>query len=562
MSKFFSYIAVFSFFFICACSSTETQEKSIAKAGRVYGGNVSYYARERTDNLFPMSARSMYDQRAVAPVFETLLSFNEEDQSLVSNLISSYRFSAENSYVDLKIRGGVSFHNDACFVNKTRKLTARDVKFTLDFSCSSHALNKQGLLLTPKIIGASAFLSSDSPDFNTGVSGIQVLSDSILRLHLIDSTQTVLKILTHQSLSVVSKTAYEFYKEQIVKHPIGTGPFVFNRLNTEGIRFTKNANYWRIDNHGNRLPFIDTLDLKFKTTDQEVFDRFTSQQTDLLSNIPINEINSLFGTLIDAQEGKNILHKVEHKKGLKVNLLEFDCSRPPFNDLNLRKAIYHAVDRDKICRDYLFGEGSPANMGLLPSVPFFNYTGRITTPFNLSLAKSYLRKSKYKKGDTLSLYISTQIGSPEDQWCESLVNELKRELNLDLKLVRLTFKEKQIAIANGQATAWKSAFISDYPDAESFLMPYYANTETKTGNNLSFESKAFDKKMDEARAEIRPVVRNAYFNACVQILNDKAPIIPLYFDDLVVVYNLRLRGAIVNSFGIIDLSGAYLKPIQ
>ena len=68
--------------------------------------------------------------------------------------------------------------------------------------------------------------------------------------------------------------------------------------------------------------------------------------------------------------------------------------------------------------------------------------------------------------------------------------------------------------------------------------------------------------MDEARAEIRPLVRNAHFNACVQILNDKAPIIPLYFDDLVVVYNLRLRGAIVNSFGIIDLSGAYLKPIQ
>ena len=562
MLKLFSYLAAFSFFFICACSSTEKEEKRIAKAGRFYGGNVSYFSRERTNNLFPLSAKSMYDQRAVAPVFETLLSFNDEDQSLISNLISSYRFSADNSYVDLKIRAGVNFHKDPCFLNKTRKLTARDIKFTLDFSCSSHALNNQRQLLVPKIIGASAFLSSDIPDFITGVSGIQVLSDSMLRLQLIDSTQTILKILTHHSLSVVSKTAYEFYEEQIVKHPIGTGPFVFNRFNTEGIRFTKNTNYWRVDDYGNRLPFIDTLDLKFKTTDKEVFDSFASQQTDLLSNFPISEINSLFGTLIDAQEGKNILHKVERKKGLKVNLLEFDCSRPPFNDVNLRKAIYHSIDRDKICRDYLFGEGSPANMGLLPSVPFFNYIGHIVPPFNLRLAKRYLRKSKYKKGDTLSLYISTKIGSPEDRWCESLVTELKRDLNLYLKLVRLPFKEKQIAIANGQARAWKSAFISDYPDAESFLMPYYGNTETKTGNNLSFESKAFDKKMDEARAEIRPVVRNAHFNACIQILNDKAPIIPLYFDDLVVVFNLRLRGAIVNSFGIIDLSGAYLKPIQ
>ena len=48
---------------------------------------------------------------------------------------------------------------------------------------------------------------------------------------------------------------------------------------------------------------------------------------------------------------------------------------------------------------------------------------------------------------------------------------------------------------------------------------------------------------------------------CVEILNQKAPIIPLYFEDLVVVFNLRLRGARVNSFGILDLSKAYVKPI-
>jgi ABC-type transport system substrate-binding protein len=68
--------------------------------------------------------------------------------------------------------------------------------------------------------------------------------------------------------------------------------------------------------------------------------------------------------------------------------------------------------------------------------------------------------------------------------------------------------------------------------------------------------------MDQARAEIRPAVRNEHFNACVQILNEEAPIVPLYFEDLVVVFNLRLRGAQVNSFGIIDLSAAYLKPIE
>lgn len=562
MLKHYFNFAAFIILLISACTSSEAPEKLIAKGGRIYGGNVSYFARERTDFIFPMAAVSMYDQRAVAPVFETLLAFNEEDQSLISNIITSYSFSADNSYVDLNMRNGIYFHKDSCFENKSRRLTSRDVKFTLDFACSSNALNKQGQLLTPKIIGALDFLSSKDKDFEKGVEGIQLLSDTTLRIQLVDSTQTILKILTHQSLSVISKRAYDFYSDQIINHPIGTGPFVFDQINKNGIRYTRNPNYWKIDQYGNRLPFIDSLNLKFKTNDQEVFNMFTSQRTDLLSNIPINEINSLFGSLMDAQEGKNILHKVEHKKGLKVNLLEFDCSRPPFDDIYLRKAIYHAVDRDKICRDYLFGEGSPANKGVLPSVPFFKYIGSSKAPYNLKIAKSYLRKSEYKKGDTLTLFLSDQMGSQEDAWCQSLVQELRENLKLEFRLVRLPFKAKQDAINSGRALVWKSAFISDYPDAESFLMPYYSNPKIKMGKIVHYASREFDIKMDKARAEIRPAVRNEHFNGCVQILNEEAPIVPLYFEDLVVVFNLRLRGAQVNSFGIIDLSAAYLKPIE
>ena len=180
----------------------------------------------------------------------------------------------------------------------------------------------------------------------------------------------------------------------------------------------------------------------------------------------------------------------------------------------------------------------------------------------MKLAKSYLRKSQYKRGDTLTLFLSEQMGSQGYTWCKSLVEELRENLKLEFRLVRLSFKAKQDAINSGRALVWKSAFISDYPDAESFLMPYYSNPKIKTGKNVHYSSREFDVKMDRARAEIRPAIRNEHFNGCVQILNEEAPIVPLYFEDLVVVFNLRLRGAQVNSFGIIDLSAAYLKPIE
>ena len=562
MLKFYFSFTV-CFFLLVACSSSESEIQLIAKGGPIYGGSVSYYASEKSEHIFPMSVVSMYDQRAVAPVYETLLSYDEDNQTLVSNLIEAYSFSVDNAYLDLKIRPGVYFHEDPCFVDQNRRLVASDVKFTLDFACSRHELNEQGQLLTPKIIGAEEFLNDTTINFSRGVKGIQVLSDSTLRLSLIDSTQTILKILTHQSLSVISKKAFNTYGNDITKHPIGTGPFIFKQKSEKGILYERNPRYWRNDNYGNKLPFIDTLKIKFKKEGEDIFDSFTSQKTDLLSAIPINEINSLFGTLTDAQEGKNILHKVKHKKGLKINFLEFDCSSLPFKDSNLRKAIYHAVDRQEICREFLFGEGSPAELGILPSVPFFKYTRSVKNPYNMNLAKSYLRKSNYKKEDTITFHVSTKEGTPEDDWCLSLVEKLSQKLKVNLKLKRVSFNEKMAAIQSGSASMWMAGFISDYPDAESFLMPYYSKNKGKSSTkNGHFTSLEFDRTMDEARAEIRPDKRNESFNSCVEILNEKAPIVPLYFEDLVVVFNLRLRGAQVNSFGILDLSEAYLKPIE
>ena len=151
MLKFYFSFTV-CFFLLVACSSSESEIQLIAKGGPIYGGSVSYYASEKSEHIFPMSVVSMYDQRAVAPVYETLLSYDEDNQTLVSNLIEAYSFSVDNAYLDLKIRS-VFIFTKTLAGDQNRRLVASDVKFTLDFACSRHELNEQGQLLTPKIIG-------------------------------------------------------------------------------------------------------------------------------------------------------------------------------------------------------------------------------------------------------------------------------------------------------------------------------------------------------------------------------------------------------------------------
>lgn len=561
MRKSFYYLLFLLATGLYSCLSEAPPIKKIAKGEKVYGGEVSYESPEIVNQFFPLSCISMYEQRAISPVFETLMQYDEETKSLSGNLISSFTVSKDLMTIDLVIRRGVYFHKDACFKGKKEELSAEDIKFTLDFACTPHDLNYQSQLFISKIKGAKDYFDSFKGDFSNGVSGIKVLSKYNLRIELTNPSPTFLKVLTHQSISVFSKKAFHYYKYKIQNHPIGTGPFRLLTSNQHERVYVRNENYWRYDEHNNQLPFLDKIRVKYQTTN-EGFSSFTTQKTDLLLSIPANEINSLFGTLDEAKNGKNILHKFQFRNGLKINYIGFNCHAPPFNDIHLRKAIFHAVDREQICRRFLYGESNPAENGILPIGAYFQPTHLPQKAFNMNLARYHLRKSKYR-GDTIVFFANVKEGSPEKKWVKNLISELSQSLGIHLKLITGTFVEKLKSIESGDSKIWMGAYVPDYPDAESYLNPYYS---MNTGNSVraygNFKSDAFDEIFEKSTREVDDPLRNELFNSCIQIMNNEAPVIPVYFENLLVVYNLNLRDANMNSFGIIDFSKAYRKPIK
>ena len=561
MQKLFYYFLLLSFVVISGCSEQTIVAKKTAKGEKRYGGIITYESPEMVYQFFPLSCLSMYEQRAISPIFETLIQFNEETKELSGNLISSYTISKDLKTIDLNVNKGIYFHDDICFGSKAEELTASDIKFTLDFACTSHKLNQQSELLTSKIKGAKGFYDSFEGDLSKGVSGIKTLSRYSLRIELINPSPTFLKVLTHQSMSVFSKKAYNYYKEKIKEHPIGTGPFKLFYSNENERVYIRNDKYWGKDKYDNQLPFVDKIMVK-KQKEEKAFSSFTTQKTDLLLSIPANKINSLFGTLDEAKNGKNILHKLQYRNGLKMNYIGFDCSSSPFSNLHLRKAVFHAVDRENICSDFLYGESNPALNGILPEGAYFQPNISPTTTYNLQRARYHLRKSNYK-GDSLVFYATAEEGSSEMAWCTFLVNDLKKKLGLKIRLKTGTYKEKLISIQSGESQMWTGAYIPDYPDAESYLSPYCSNN---FGNSVrsfgKYKSIEFDAAFEKSTIEVDETLRNNLFNDCISVMNKEAPVVPVYFENLLVVYNLNLRDANMNSFGILDFSKAYIKPIK
>ena len=111
MQKTFSYFLFLLTGLLLSCSEEEQVEKRIASGGKVYGGSISYESPELVEHFFPLFATSMYEQRAISPIFETLIEYDQESKSLSGNLISSYTISKDMKTIDLVVQKGVClFH--------------------------------------------------------------------------------------------------------------------------------------------------------------------------------------------------------------------------------------------------------------------------------------------------------------------------------------------------------------------------------------------------------------------------------------------------------------------
>ena len=231
-------------------------------------------------------------------------------------------------------------------------------------ACSGLEINKMNYLLVDRIEGARDFFNRSKKSLpKEGVSGIQVLDKQTIQINLNEPFIGFDKILSHTNLGIFPKEAYEMYGAEIGKHPVGTGPFMLEKMAADGVTLTRNPNYWRKDEFGNQLPFLDKVIMTYAKSKKSELLAFRNKEIDLVLQIPVDEIDNMIGSLADAQAGKNVKHKVESVPAFHMNFLSFACNSPEFKDPRVRQAFALAIDKVDLVDNHLKGEGWPAKKG-------------------------------------------------------------------------------------------------------------------------------------------------------------------------------------------------------
>ena len=560
------FFIVSTFLILVACS--ESLEDKKALGGKKYGGEISFVETEKTTSFFPLFSYGLHDQRLLSNLFEPLLKVDSKTKQIVPNLAKKFLVKNNGKTIEIIIRKNVFFHTDKYNDFEQKKMTIEDVKFSLEFACSGNKLNQLGHVLTKKIVGSEWFQKHSKNSFpSVGVRGIKIKNDSTISINLTNSFNNFTSLLSHPSIVIFSKEAFLHYKQKSTEHPVGTGPFKLHSFDQNQTTLERNPHYWKFDEFGNQLPFLEKIRIIKPNLAKNEQILFSKGKTDILLQLPVDRLDFAFGTLKEAKDGRNLLHRILYRKGIKVNYLAFDCSSNPFNDERVRLAFYHAIDREKLWLNVLNGDGNIASKGFVPRSDFYSDKWVKALNFDPQKARNYLASAGYSQANLFpkqKLFLAAKKGSLQSLYYNELARQIKENLGIELQIMHTNFAARNKLIEQRKIKIWKAGWVSDYPDPESYLGVFYS--DYKGLNNYTWNLNGFKNEQFDSLFYKSILVKSRYKkmqlqNDCDQILVNKAAVIPLYTEDIFIVVNIRARDIAVSSSGIIDFRKTYIKEI-
>lgn len=539
--------------------STETTDISLIKGGKTYGGEVKFMSSDKVQSLFPLTVTDKYSLRITGQIFESLLRIDPQTLMVQPAIAESFKINGEGNVFTFTIRKGVRFHDDECFGGEGRELTAEDVKYSLDFACSGNPLNEVGNTLVDHIRGAQEYFEASKSTLpKGGVSGIKVV-DNTVEIALNKPFVGFEKMLAQQNIVIFAKEAFEKYGSAIGEHPVGTGPFCFDKQDANGIRLKRNPHYWRMDAFGNQLPYLNAISMTYVKDKKSEMLAFRNKEIDLLLEIPVEELENVLGTLQEARDGKNVKHKVESSNSLSIEYIGFNHSSPVFGNKNVRQAFLLATNPSKIIDDYLEGDGYPPTNGFIPEMDELNNTIE-PTAYDPDKARSLLAAAGYPNGKGFpetTIYVNAIEGSKIHRLMQGFTKQLEQELNVKLKVRLCDYAEREAAIASGEAQIWRAGWIADYPDPQNFLSILYGNGMSR--NDFHYSNTDFDRNYEAALVETNPEKRARFLLSSAQQVMDDAVVIPILMDNMLIMVNARVKGVAANPMELIDFTEVFIK---
>lgn len=560
----------------CGGDEKNGHESSEAKGGIYTGGVMRMNEVESFRSLNPIAVNEQVSFHIGTQLFEGLVKFNQNDLTVKPAIAYKWDVNPEQTEFIFHIRKGVMFHDDPCFKDgKGREVNATDVKFCFDRLCAAEASNAQyEVTFKNRVVGADEAFEASKGGKSANVTGIKVVNDSTISITLKTPDAGFLNRLAMPGCWIYAKESVEKYGQDLRVHPVGTGPFQLDKLKEgEVVIMKRNPNYYGVDQHGNKLPYLEGLKYTFIREKKAEILEFKSGNLDMVYRLPVEVFHDIMGDLEHAKDRKTDFQIIS-SPAFNTNFIGFNCLHPVLGKKEVRLAFNFAIDRNKIADFTIQGEGTAANYGMVPYVEAFekegyNYKSLNAYSFDPQKAKDLLKQAGYPDGKgfpKVTLEINGGGGDRNILIAQVVQKMLKENLNVDVDINTVPQTEHIENIAQGKTDMFRLAWIADYPDPETFLTLFYgkhvpaSRTEKSYINSTRFKNARFDSLFEASFKEQDKAKRFAILTEAENIMLSEAPIMAIFYDDNYRLEQLNVRNFPENALNYMDLTEVYLIP--
>ncbi|MFA6961091.1 MAG: peptide ABC transporter substrate-binding protein [Opitutaceae bacterium] len=518
------------------CSKQETPVEAARHSKTLLIGNGAEPA-----DLDPHIAVLYTDYNILVSLFEGLTVIDESSSQPLPGAAESWDISANGLVYTFHLRADGFWSNGD-------PVTAQDFVFSIERILSPNLASEYAYMLDV-LQGAEDYTAGKLTDF-THV-GAKALDARTLQLTLARPTPYLLSLTAHQAWFPVHPATVLKFGEAHARgtgwtrpgNLVGNGPFVLTEWKPDQhILVTKNPRYYGAAQ--NQIEAVKFFPVADPGVDENAF--------------RAGQIHITYDVLPDRIDA----WRREDPKKLRVDpfletfYIRFNCTRAPFTDVRVRRALGLAIDRAAIAGPVMRGSRTPAHSIVPPDTA--GYTSTAAMPDDPATARHLLAEAGFPGGKGFPKFeVKMNTDPVNTKVFEAIQQMWRKELGLDCTLATMDTRVYINAMQTLDFDVLRSRWVGDFNDPATFTDLF---TSTSGNNNTGWKNPAYDRLIAAAARELDTPKRFDLLRQAEAIVVAEAPVAPVFYGTRTYLISPDVKGWVPALLGVHRYQTLRIEP--
>ncbi len=533
-------------FLTVACTQSCTQQSPEEETQTTVQGATQETSNNTTDKTFvycsegspenfnPQLATSRTSANAGYPVYNRLFDYKHGTTKIIPSLAEkNYEINNEGKEYIIPLKKNIKFHTTEYFT-PTRDMNADDVIFSFKRQMDpKHPYHN---------VSGGIYEIFSSMSMNKTIQDIVKIDEHKVKFVLSQPDAPFLNNIAFGIGSILSKEYADNMleaktPEKIDHYPIGTGPFVFeDYIKDSTIQYKAFPDYF--DKRGN----IQTLVFAITPDANVRLQKLRNNECHLIAYPDPADFE-----IIKRNENLTLLEK----SGLNVGYLAINVTKRPFDNVLVRQALNHALNRDSYINAVYLNHAQIAHTPLPPAS--WGHNDQVQKyDYNIDKAKALLKKAGLTSGFETDLWI-LPVSRPYIPSSRRLGEMMQRDLakvGIRVNLVTYDWGTYLDKLSKGEHVLAQIGWIGDTPDPDNFLYTLLSCDAVKGGsNNTKWCHVPYDDLVNKAKISTDTQERTQLYKEAQMIFSQQVPWVPLAYAKVYRAIRKNISGYQIDPLG-------------